>query len=52
MLDEADDMIENFAGECMFVKRAASKGRTPPQVRERGEGFLSRYCGVRRNGAV
>ena len=32
VLDEADDMIENFAGDCMFVKRASCKGRQPPQV--------------------
>ena len=32
VLDEADDMIENFAGECMFVKRASCKGRPPPQT--------------------
>ena len=32
VLDEADDMIENFAGECSFVKRAASVRRNPPQT--------------------
>lgn len=33
VLDEADDMIENFAAECNMVKRAASAGRKqPPQV--------------------
>jgi hypothetical protein len=37
VLDEADDMIENFAGECMFVKRAASQRRAPPQVSRRAQ---------------
>ena len=32
MLDEADDMIENFAGDSMFVKRAACIRRAPPQT--------------------
>jgi hypothetical protein len=32
VLDEADDMIENFAGDCMFVKRAACLRRPPPQT--------------------
>lgn len=32
VLDEADDMIENFAGDCMFVKRAACMKRAPPQT--------------------
>lgn len=32
-LDEADDMIENFSGDCSEVKRAAMVGRKqPPQV--------------------